>query len=173
MLALTLRCPACGTGYRPGRAACVCDRLLESVESAEVSEVGLPPLLPFGPPPPPASLVLVEAEGRPFLFKAQRVTSARLGPEVFRIGRADPLGGSFPEIDVTDLPGGAHVSRRHAEIYAAGEEVVLVDTGSSGGTTSISPDHVLTANEPIRLRRDSEFRLAGEVSFRLTAREGG
>ncbi|WP_245712692.1 FHA domain-containing protein [Micromonospora nigra] len=54
-----------------------------------------------------------------------RGLSFRLGPEPLVLGRADTV-----EIVLHD----PHLSRRHAEVWLAGEGVSLVDLGSTNGT---------------------------------------
>jgi pSer/pThr/pTyr-binding forkhead associated (FHA) protein len=51
------------------------------------------------------------------------------------IGRADPVGGFTPELDLTDYEGQAKgVSRRHARITARDNRIMVEDLGSANGT---------------------------------------
>jgi len=51
------------------------------------------------------------------------------------IGRLDPAGASFPEVDLTSNGGlEKGVSRRHAKITRRGSEVLIEDLGSINGT---------------------------------------
>lgn len=50
------------------------------------------------------------------------------------IGRWDPDGGSFPEIDLEEDDAEAKVSRKHAVIERNGEVLTLEDIGSKNGT---------------------------------------
>lgn len=62
------------------------------------------------------------------------VTSERVPLEGERliVGRFDPSTGPV-DIDVTDLPGAEHISRRHAEIYAEAGVWNVRDLGSTNG----------------------------------------
>lgn len=62
------------------------------------------------------------------------VTSERvpLQGERLTVGRFDPSTGPV-DIDVTDLPGAEHISRRHAEIYAEAGVWNVRDLGSTNG----------------------------------------
>jgi pSer/pThr/pTyr-binding forkhead associated (FHA) protein len=50
------------------------------------------------------------------------------------IGRCDPEGGTFPEIDLEPHDVDAKVSRRHAVLSVTGETAILEDMGSLNGT---------------------------------------
>ncbi len=79
----------------------------------------------------------VEAEaGRSVEFPdAARPRDVALTGDVVTIGRQDPERGWFPDVD-TGLPVlDPSTSRRHAELRRAGDGWVLVDVGSTNGTT--------------------------------------
>ena len=51
-----------------------------------------------------------------------------------QVGRWDPDGGAFPEIDLTSDDPEAKISRKHARIYIQEGEYYLEDLGSLNGT---------------------------------------
>ena len=50
------------------------------------------------------------------------------------IGRWDPDGGSFPEIDLEDEDEDAKISRKHAVVERSGDSITVEDIGSLNGT---------------------------------------
>lgn len=50
------------------------------------------------------------------------------------IGRWDPDGASFPEIDLEACDVEAKVSRKHAFVHIAGQKITIEDIGSLNGT---------------------------------------
>ena len=50
------------------------------------------------------------------------------------IGRWDPDGGAFPEIDLTQDDPEAKISRKHARIFVENGQYLLEDVGSLNGT---------------------------------------
>ncbi len=50
------------------------------------------------------------------------------------IGRWDPDGGAFPEVDLTSDDNEAKISRKHARIYVENDEFFVEDLGSLNGT---------------------------------------
>ncbi len=50
------------------------------------------------------------------------------------IGRWDPDGGAFPEVDLTSDDDEAKISRRHARLYVEAGEYLVEDLGSLNGT---------------------------------------
>lgn len=71
---------------------------------------------------------------RLLVLNSGRTIPCPLG-EVLLIGRADPGGGIFPEVDLSQDNGYmAGVSRRHARIVRRGDEFFLEDLNSMNGT---------------------------------------
>lgn len=79
------------------------------------------------PPPKAARHRLVDvASGTAFFFSSTDETT---------IGRADPVTGILPDIDLTPVDTNRSVSRRHAKILKSGEEYhVLEEVGTVNGT---------------------------------------
>lgn len=86
-----------------------------------------------------SGILLKEANDRP---KAKLVITRGGTPnkeflvdgEVVNIGRWDPDGGAFPEIDLTNDDAEAKVSRKHARILYDKNHFMLEDMGSLNGT---------------------------------------
>jgi pSer/pThr/pTyr-binding forkhead associated (FHA) protein len=74
-----------------------------------------------------------------------------------RIGRVDPEGDYYPELDLTpDKAADYGVSRSHALIRKTGEGVVLLDSSSTNGT--MLNGYLLPAELPYPLRSGDEVR---------------
>ncbi len=101
------------------------------------------PLAPTEPPP------VIEEAPEPAGSTTARITMARLRllvlnsgrlincppQELLLLGRVDPAGGVFPEVDLTQDNGYmAGVSRRHARIIRRGDEFFIEDLNSINGT---------------------------------------
>ncbi|HEY9856534.1 MAG TPA: FHA domain-containing protein [Stenomitos sp.] len=56
------------------------------------------------------------------------------GSSETHIGRWDPDGGAFPEVDLTSDDDEAKISRKHARVFIEGGEYYLEDLGSLNGT---------------------------------------
>jgi CRP-like cAMP-binding protein len=74
------------------------------------------------------------------------------------IGRADPLSGASPDVDLTALDSQRTVSRRHARLYAIGETMyVMEEIGVVNGT--FVNDVRLTTGAPSVLRHGDDLKL--------------
>lgn len=81
---------------------------------------------------------------------------------VTTIGRPDGETGTYPDVEV-ELDDG--VSRRHAEVHQEGENLYVVDLGSTNGT--ILNGEMLTPNQPVRLMRGDRIRIGERVEIVL------
>jgi pSer/pThr/pTyr-binding forkhead associated (FHA) protein len=82
--------------------------------------------------------------------------------EVLLVGRSDPAGGIFPEVDLTpDNAYMAGVSRRHARIIRRGDRFFLEDLNSANGTY-LNRER-LPAHTPVPIDDGSEIRLGNVV----------
>lgn len=72
------------------------------------------------------------------------------------IGRWDPDGKSFPEIDLEALDLDAKVSRKHALLTVKGDQLILEDAGSLNGTF-LRDGSPVKAGEKISLQAGEEF----------------
>jgi pSer/pThr/pTyr-binding forkhead associated (FHA) protein len=89
--------------------------------------------------------------------------------EVMLIGRSDPSGGVFPEVDLSQDNGYmAGVSRRHARIVRRGAEFFLEDLNSMNGT--FLNRSKLPAHTPVPFRDGDEIRL-GNLVLRVIVEE--
>jgi pSer/pThr/pTyr-binding forkhead associated (FHA) protein len=78
------------------------------------------------------------------------------------IGRADPSGGIFPEVDLSQDNGYmAGVSRRHARIIRRGDDFFLEDLNSMNGT--FLNRNKLPAHTPVPFQDGDEIRLGNLV----------
>ena len=76
------------------------------------------------------------------------------------IGRWDPDGGAFPEIDLDDVDDNARVSRKHAVVEVTGNVATVEDLGSANGT-SVNIDDKLAAGKKVTLKDGDEILFGG------------
>ena len=81
------------------------------------------------------------------------------------IGRWDPDGGAFPEIDLTSDDPEAKISRKHARIYPQGTEFFIEDLGSLNGTY-INRGPRLLPGSPQALKAEDEI-VMGKTFFKF------
>jgi hypothetical protein len=77
---------------------------------------------------------------------------------VLMMGREDPVGGVFPDIDLE--PHGGHdagVGRRHAQVLVKGDQIFIEDLDSVNGT--LVNRHRLSPHQPCLLHPGDEVRL--------------
>lgn len=85
------------------------------------------------------------------------------------VGRSDPEGDFYPDVDLTPyggLEGG--VSRRHAEIHASDDKLIVVDLGGMNGTRLNG--YQLRPRQPYRLRHGDVLEFGSvrvEVAFAM------
>lgn len=75
------------------------------------------------------------------------------------IGRFDPVNGTAPDIDLTDLDPALSTSRRHAIMRRRGTDLLLEEARSTNGTFVDS--HRLEAGQPVALHGGEEVRFGG------------
>jgi pSer/pThr/pTyr-binding forkhead associated (FHA) protein len=154
----TLFCPECGASLVP--------------EEAGEGTGHTPEVQPEGDRPAPAPPETTSSEGRttahiaPTELRLLVLNSGRTivcpPQEVILIGRSDPAGAIFPEVDLGPDNGYlAGVSRRHARIIRRGNEFYLEDLGSLNGTF-LNRDR-LTAHLPVPFQDGDEIRLGNLV----------
>ncbi len=81
------------------------------------------------------------------------------------IGRWDPDGGAFPEVDLTSDDPEAKISRKHARIFVQDQEYFLEDLGSLNGTY-VNRGPRLLPGSPQVLKHDDEI-VMGKTFFRF------
>jgi hypothetical protein len=155
-------CPVCGKHYGADYADAFCTCGVELGQpaapvSAEVSTRVVPP------PPGTLCLILVGADKRPLQY-------FRIDKDVIAIGRADPLHGHFPDIDVStwlDAVSARKVSRRHALILRQRQDGSLCLRPLAGNTgTQINQDMV-EAKQDYPLVPGTRLILGGAVRLRF------
>ncbi len=113
-----------------------------------------------GPPPPLLGQDMestVDVEQITFFIPVSRRRLTLALRDEIQVGRADPAGGYYPELDLTG-DGGADrgVSRRHAVIERSNRGITLIDRHSTNGTAlnnfRVPPDL------PYPLRNGDEIR---------------
>lgn len=176
-------CPQCGAPVEPGSVFCdMCGARL-AVGPAPAPQPPTPP--PLYPPPGPTP---VPAPGYPPVpgptpapypppYPTAGAVSGKLvvqgtnavlpfppGKSEILIGREDPVSNIFPDIDLTPHGGDeGGVSRRHARIFAQGNQIFIEDLNSTNYT--YVNQQKLTPGQPYPLKDGDEVRL-GKV--RLT-----
>lgn len=84
-----------------------------------------------------------------------------------QIGRWDPDGGAFPEVDLTQDDPEAKISRKHARIFVQNGEYYLEDVGSLNGTY-INRGPRLMPGSPHVLKNGDEL-VMGKTFFKFVA----
>ena len=166
-------CPRCGAPVEPGSAFCdMCGAPLTA--SAPSITPGSPfppppPVHPAPPPPPPYTYPPVyptagAVSGRLIVQGTNAVLPFPPGKSEILLGREDPVSNVFPDIDLTPHGGDeGGVSRRHARIFAQGNQLFIEDLNSTNYT--YVNQQKLTPGQPHPLKDGDEIRL-GKV--RLT-----
>lgn len=90
-----------------------------------------------------------------------------LDADVLHIGRWDPDGGSFPEIDLSQDDVEVKVSRRHARIVRRDGRFDLEDLGSLNGSF-VNQGARLTPGHPVTLHDGDEL-ILGKTFFTFVA----
>ncbi|MGB9776673.1 MAG: FHA domain-containing protein, partial [Anaerolineae bacterium] len=122
--------------------------------------VSVPPPTPYPPAYPTAGAV----SGRLIVQATNAVLPFPPGKSEILIGREDPVSNVFPDIDLTPHGGDeGGVSRRHARIFAQGNQVFIEDLNSTNYT--YVNQQKLMPGQPYPLKDGDEVRL-GKV--RLT-----
>jgi pSer/pThr/pTyr-binding forkhead associated (FHA) protein len=154
----TVFCPECG-------ASLVDEELLQADTTDPV---------PMAPEPVPnTSTGKTTAHITPTQLRLLVLNSGRTIPcpfgEVMLIGRSDPSGGIFPEVDLSQDNGYmAGVSRRHARIIRRGNDFFLEDLNSMNGT--FLNRNKLPAHTPVSFQDGDEIRL-GNLVLRVIIEE--
>lgn len=86
---------------------------------------------------------------------------------VMQVGRWDPDGGAFPEVDLTNDDAEAKISRRHARILNKDGQFFIEDTGSLNGTF-VNRGTRLTPGEPHAVQDGDEI-ILGKTFFKFQA----
>lgn len=133
-------CPACNTSNVDNTLFCVeCGAYLVDEESPPTDAVGIsipdwgadtPDIAPDPSSPPGTGPLAINLE----IGEKKRAVQVPLNKPI-HMGRLDPGGSIFPEIDLTP-DGGLEmgVSRRHARILKRDQQIYVEDLGSSNGT---------------------------------------
>ena len=88
-----------------------------------------------------------------------------LETDVTNIGRWDPDGGAFPEIDLTNEDAEAKISRKHARIIRDDNRFLLEDLGSLNGSY-INRGPRIVPGEPQEIK-DSDELILGKTFFKF------
>jgi len=131
-----IECPSCGEAHMPGTLFCLeCGSYLAAVEHV-ANAVGTAHAVQRIKAGPEAVNPLYGAPPlKLYLPRTRRTVTLSLEHEV-RIGRTDPKRNVQPELDLSPEGGlEAGVSRLHAMIKRRDGGVVIIDLGSSNGTT--------------------------------------
>ena len=81
------------------------------------------------------------------------------------IGRWDPDGGSFPEIDLEQEDVDAKISRKHCVVEKKGDEISVQDIGSLNGTF-VNKTRRLVEGESFPLKNGDEF-IVGKIILKV------
>jgi len=168
-------CPQCGAPVEPGSAFCdMCGAPLTAAAppvtpGPQFPTPPPPPVYPPTPPQPPYGYPPVyptagAVSGRLIVQGTNAVLPFPPGKSEILLGREDPVSNVFPDIDLTPHGGDeGGVSRRHARIFAQGNQLFIEDLNSTNYT--YVNQQKLTPGQPHPLKDGDEIRL-GKV--RLT-----
>ena len=124
-----ITCPNCSAENMGGVTYCdECGTKLDESGAASVATATVaPPVESNGEPGPPGRLVITRGGtvGKEFTVETINET---------QVGRWDPDGGAFPEVDLTQDDPEAKISRKHARIFVQNGGYMLEDVGSLNGT---------------------------------------
>jgi len=159
----TIFCPECGASLT----------VEAEPERAPEAEVQPPAPLPPVAAPAASSSGKTTAHITPSQMRFLVLNSGRTIPcpigEVILIGRSDPSGGVFPEVDLSQDNGFmTGVSRRHARIIRRGDDFYLEDLNSMNGT--FLNRNKLPAHTPVQFEDGDEIRL-GNLVLRVIVEE--
>lgn len=149
-------CPNCKAENMDGVTYCdECGTKLDEPAKAPVAAESAPSSQEAGPA---ARLVITRGGtiGKEFPLERQGET---------QIGRWDPDGGAFPEVDLTQDDPEAKISRKHARIFFREGAYHLEDVGSLNGTF-INRGSRLMPGSPQSLK-DADEILLGKTFFRF------
>ncbi len=159
-------CASCSHENEAGVQFCdECGAKLEIHASVPASEkvavgvsTGLPPSLSSGTASRSAKLVITRGGTNGKEFPLERSVDTH-------VGRWDPDGGSFPEIDLTGDDPEAKISRKHARIFIQDGDYYVEDLGSLNGTY-VNRGSRLLPGSPERLKNDDEV-VMGKTFFKV------
>ncbi|MEB3284078.1 MAG: FHA domain-containing protein [Candidatus Sericytochromatia bacterium] len=151
-----ITCPNCQAENMDGVTYCdECGTKLDAPPQSDAPVAGTAASQESGPA---ARLVITRGGtvGKEFPLERQGET---------QIGRWDPDGGAFPEVDLTQDDPEAKISRKHARIFLRDGAYQLEDVGSLNGTF-INRGSRLMPGSPQGLK-DSDEILLGKTFFRF------
>lgn len=155
-----IKCPKCNAENMDGVTYCdECGSKLDAGEGPAVATATVaPPATGDGQPGPPAKLVITRGGtvGKEFTVEQSNET---------HIGRWDPDGGAFPEVDLTQDDPEAKISRKHARIFVQGGTYQLEDVGSLNGTY-INRGPRLMPGSPQQIKNGDEV-VMGKTFFKF------
>lgn len=125
-----IKCPKCNADNMDGVTYCdECGSKLDAADGPAVATATVAPPSAGGDSSSanPAKLVITRGGtvGKEFIVETSGET---------HVGRWDPDGGAFPEVDLTQDDPEAKISRKHARIFVQGGGYMLEDVGSLNGT---------------------------------------
>ena len=149
-----LKCP---NGHENTDGLKICDECGASLEATATVATAEKPRVASGSASP-ARLVLTRGGtvGKEFLVETAGET---------HVGRWDPDGGAFPEVDLTSDDPEAKISRKHARIFVQDGQYFLEDLGSLNGTY-VNRGPRLLPGSPQSLKNDDEV-VMGKTFFKF------
>lgn len=155
-----IKCHQCGSENMDGVTYCdECGAKLDQPEAAAPAAAATPQTSD-GEPALPCKLVITRGGtvGKEFMVESIAET---------HIGRWDPDGGAFPEVDLTQDDPEAKISRKHARIFVQNGGYMLEDMGSLNGTY-INRGPRLMPGSPAGIKDGDEV-VMGKTFFKFIA----
>lgn len=151
-----IKCPSCSHDNAEGIQYCdECGGKLEA--HAAVATAERPRPTNHGGNVKPAKLIITRGGtiGKEFPLEAAET----------HVGRWDPDGGAFPEVDLTADDPEAKISRKHARIFIQDGEYMVEDLGSLNGTY-VNRGPRLLPGSPQPIKTDDEI-VMGKTFFKF------
>lgn len=156
-----LKCPNQDCGHENPDGLQICDECGNKLEATATVATAEKPR-EAGKAAKPAKLVITRGGtvGKEFAVETSAET---------HIGRWDPDGGAFPEVDLTADDPEAKISRKHARIFVQDGEYYIEDLGSLNGTY-VNRGPRLLPGSPQIIKHDDEV-VMGKTFFKFTFAE--
>lgn len=157
-----LKCPNQDCSHENPDGLQICDECGAKLEATATVATAEKPREAGGRAAKPAKLVITRGGtvGKEFTVETSAET---------HIGRWDPDGGAFPEVDLTADDPEAKISRKHARIFVQDGEYYIEDLGSLNGTY-VNRGPRLLPGSPAIVKHDDEV-VMGKTFFKFSYAE--
>lgn len=154
-----VKCPKADCGHDNPDGVQMCDECGTKLEATASVATAERPKENGGKSARPSKIVITRGGtvGKEFLVESASET---------HIGRWDPDGGAFPEVDLTADDPEAKISRKHARIFVQDGEYYIEDLGSLNGTYVNRGPRLLPGSPQIL--KDADEVVMGKTFFKFS-----